>query len=93
MIPYSRIPVVVTVEWADLEIVDLSKAMTPEGRAELAPRVRDIMRTTGFMYVVNHGITQTQVRAPSRVEVFFPLMPSEDRTYLQHRERPFHPGA
>ena len=49
-------------EWADLEMVDLSKAATPEGRAELAPRVAEIMRTTGFMYIVNHGLTHAQVR-------------------------------
>lgn len=48
-------------EWADLPIIDLSKASTPEGRAELAPQVRDAMRTFGFMYVVNHGLTQAQV--------------------------------
>ncbi|KAJ8457010.1 hypothetical protein ONZ51_g11780 [Trametes cubensis] len=47
-------------EWADLPIIDLSKASTPEGRAELAPQVRDAMRTFGFMYVVNHGLTQAQ---------------------------------
>ena len=54
--------IVLIVEWADLEMVDLSKAATPEGRAELAPRVAEIMRTTGFMYIVNHGLTHAQVR-------------------------------
>ena len=48
-------------DWADLPIVDLSKAATPEGRAELAPLVRDAMHTHGFLYVVNHGFTQAQV--------------------------------
>ena len=51
----------VLVEWADLEIIDLSKACTEKGRAELAPRVRDVMRKVGFMYVVNHGLTKDQV--------------------------------
>ena len=32
-----------SVEWADLPIVDISKAATPEGRAALAPQVRDAM--------------------------------------------------
>lgn len=48
-------------EWADLPIIDLSKASTPEGRETLAPQVRDAMRTYGFMYVVNHGLNQAQV--------------------------------
>ena len=50
----------ILVEWADLPIIDLSKASTPEGRAELAPQVRDAMRTYGFFYIVNHGYTQAQ---------------------------------
>ena len=49
-------------EWADLPVVDLAKAGTAEGRAELAPQVRDAMRTHGFMYLINHGWTETQVR-------------------------------
>lgn len=48
-------------DWADLPIIDISKASTPEGRAELATQVRDAMRTFGFLYVVNHGYTQAQV--------------------------------
>lgn len=47
-------------EWADLPIIDFSKAHTPEGRAELAPQVRDAMRNTGFLYAINHGMTQAQ---------------------------------
>ena len=52
-------------QWADLPIVDLSQAETPEGRAELVPLVRDTMHTRGFMYVINHGLTQAQVCACS----------------------------
>ena len=48
-------------DWADLPIIDFSKATTPEGRAEIAPRVCDVMRTVGFMCIVNHGMTKAQV--------------------------------
>ncbi|KAI1787054.1 Clavaminate synthase-like protein [Ganoderma leucocontextum] len=37
-----------------------TRSHTPEGRAELAPQVRDAMRTCGFMCVVNHGLSQAQ---------------------------------
>ncbi|TBU25808.1 Clavaminate synthase-like protein [Dichomitus squalens] len=47
-------------EFADLAIIDISKAKTPEGRQELAPLVRDSMRTYGFLYIVNHGLTQAE---------------------------------
>ena len=48
-------------EFADLAIVDLSKARTPEGRAELYPQLRDALLTHGFVYAINHGYTQAQV--------------------------------
>ena len=48
-------------DWADFPTIDLSKAKTPEGLAELVPIVRDAMRTYGFLYVVNHGLSQAQV--------------------------------
>ncbi len=57
---------VFAVEWADLPIVDISRSRTPEGRAELAPQMHDAMRTHGFLYIVNHGLTQAQVRAFTR---------------------------
>ncbi|KAI0365382.1 Clavaminate synthase-like protein [Pilatotrama ljubarskyi] len=47
-------------EWAELPIIDFSNASTPEGRAELTPQVCNAMRTYGFMYIVNHGLTQAQ---------------------------------
>ena len=50
-----------TVEYADLTVIDLSKANTPEGFTELAIQARDGMREQGFIYVINHGITQEQV--------------------------------
>ena len=48
-------------DYAELAIIDLSKAQTPEGRAELAMLARDAMREHGFFYVINHGLTQEQV--------------------------------
>lgn len=47
-------------DYADLAVVDLSKFTTPEGRAELADIVRDAMRTKGFFYVINHGLSSEQ---------------------------------
>ncbi|KAJ8074632.1 hypothetical protein PM082_022210 [Marasmius tenuissimus] len=47
-------------EYANLAIIDLSKAATPEGRQELAIQVSDAMHEQGFFYIVNHGYTQSQ---------------------------------
>ena len=51
----------IIVDFADLAVIDLSKFSTPEGRAELATTVRDAMRTNGFFYVINHGMSPEQV--------------------------------
>ncbi|TFK45773.1 Clavaminate synthase-like protein [Heliocybe sulcata] len=50
------------VKYADLPIIDLSKAATAEGRTELAAIVRDTMKTSGFMYVINHGYSPAQMK-------------------------------
>lgn len=49
------------VDYADLAIIDLSKARTPDGRAELAREARDAMTSKGFFYVVGHGYTEEEV--------------------------------
>jgi len=46
--------------YADLAIIDLGKAITPEGRAELAAQVCDAMAKHGFFYAINHGYTSAQ---------------------------------
>ncbi|KAH7928363.1 Clavaminate synthase-like protein [Leucogyrophana mollusca] len=47
-------------DYANLAIIDMTKARTAEGRAVLAVEVRDALLTHGFFYVVNHGYTQPQ---------------------------------
>ncbi|KAK1223688.1 hypothetical protein PQX77_013433, partial [Marasmius sp. AFHP31] len=59
-------------EYADLAIMDLSKAATPESRQELANQVSDAMHKQRFFYIVNHGYTQSQV--PSFVLISFHSM-------------------
>ena len=39
----------------------MSKLSTADGRAELMTTVRDAMHTDGFIYLVNHGLSQAQV--------------------------------
>ena len=48
-------------EYADLSIIDFSKAGTLEGRAELSIAARNAMRDIGFFHVLNHGYSQEQV--------------------------------
>ncbi|KAH9835001.1 uncharacterized protein C8Q71DRAFT_136350 [Rhodofomes roseus] len=47
-------------EYANLTVIDLSKADTYEGRVKLAVQLRDAMLAHGFFYVINHGLTQAQ---------------------------------
>ena len=48
-------------DWADIPIVDVSAANTPEGRASLVSTIRDAMHSVGMFYVVNHGLPQSEV--------------------------------
>ncbi|KAG1747855.1 Clavaminate synthase-like protein [Suillus paluster] len=49
-----------TLEYADLAIIDISKAATEEGRAALTLELREALLSHGFFYVVNHGYSQAQ---------------------------------
>lgn len=53
--------VTAAVDFADLTVIDLSKASTPEGQAELVEQVRKALSEVGFFYVINHGYTPSQV--------------------------------
>lgn len=57
-----------------MAIVDFTNLATPEGRAQLAHQVRDGMREHGFLYVINHGLNQEQVRYLVLTERLFRLM-------------------
>jgi hypothetical protein len=52
------------VEYADLAIIDVSKADTVTGRKALAAEVVRAIASHGFFYVINHRYTQEQVREP-----------------------------
>ncbi|KAG1859263.1 Clavaminate synthase-like protein [Suillus subluteus] len=54
------LPTKENLQYADLAIIDLSKAATAEGRAELAVELREGLTTHGFCYIINHGYTQAQ---------------------------------
>ncbi|KAG1859262.1 Clavaminate synthase-like protein [Suillus subluteus] len=54
------LPTKENLQYADLAIIDLSKAATAEGRAELAVELREGLTTRGFCYIINHGYTQAQ---------------------------------
>jgi hypothetical protein len=50
-----------SVDCAELPIIDLSKIATTEGRLALAQQARDAMSNHGFFYVINHGLTPAEV--------------------------------
>ncbi|KAF8056292.1 Clavaminate synthase-like protein [Lyophyllum atratum] len=53
-------PTSMDLDYADLPIIDLSKASSAEGRLALAIQVRDAMTEHGFFYAINHGYTTSQ---------------------------------
>jgi hypothetical protein len=64
----------VSLDWAPLQIIDLSKFDTPGGKQELANELRDAVKNWGFWTVVGTGIAQEQLdRQLSIANAFFKL--------------------
>jgi len=76
-------------EFANLTVIDLSKVHSPEGRQELYPKLRDALRTQGFVYAINHGYTQAQRdRIFDIANAFFTLVPPDEmKTYTGNIEK------
>ncbi|KAI0089599.1 Clavaminate synthase-like protein [Irpex rosettiformis] len=66
--------------YADLGIVDLAKASTAEGRAELATTARDALHNIGFFYIINHGLSKPETeRMFDIADVPFSQVPDQDK--------------
>ncbi|KAF8183042.1 hypothetical protein K438DRAFT_2020749 [Mycena galopus ATCC 62051] len=49
-------------DYAEIAVIDLSKAQDAKGRAKLAVEVSEAMKTQGFFYVINHGYSSSQTQ-------------------------------
>ena len=58
---YAAYVAILAVDWANLAVIDLSKATTFEGRKTLVEQVHDAIKNDGFLYIINHGIEPEQV--------------------------------
>ncbi|KAJ7111492.1 Clavaminate synthase-like protein [Mycena epipterygia] len=66
--------------YADLAVIDLSKARDAQGRADLAVKISEAMRTHGFFYVINHGYTTAQTeRMFDIANVLFSCVESDEK--------------
>ncbi|KAG1740411.1 uncharacterized protein EDB91DRAFT_1237272 [Suillus paluster] len=74
-------------EYADLAIIDISKAATEEGRAALAIELKEALLNNGFFYVVNHGYSKAQTaRMFDIADVpFSAVTDDEKQTYVSTR--------
>ncbi|KFA56507.1 hypothetical protein S40293_01088 [Stachybotrys chartarum IBT 40293] len=68
-----------SLEWADLSTIDLSKYGTPEGNAELSRTLIEAIRTKGFFYVTNFGISQDAVDQQFALAQKFYELPLEEK--------------
>ncbi|KAI0303680.1 Clavaminate synthase-like protein [Multifurca ochricompacta] len=70
-------------EWAELEVIDLARARTPEGRADQVEKARDAMHNQGYFYVVNHGLDKAQVERIFDIAAvpFEQVSPEEKKVY------------
>ena len=49
------------VDWADLVTLDLSTFDEPGGKEALAAQLSEALRTIGFFYIINFGLSQNEV--------------------------------
>lgn len=63
--------------------IDLSKYGTPEGTAELAQTLIEAIRTKGFFYVTNYGISQERVDRQFALGNAFYKQPLEEKLKYQ----------
>lgn len=61
----------------------MSKYGTPEGNAELAKSLLEIIRTKGFFYVINYGISQDVVDKQFALGQKFYELPLEEKLKYQ----------
>ena len=59
--------------------IDLAKYGTPEGNAELAQTLLQAIRTKGFFYVINFGISQQDVDTQLSIGQQFYELPLEEK--------------
>jgi len=59
---YQDIPeTTADLEWADLVTIDLSQFDLPDGKRKLAAQLKHAISTVGFFYVINFGLTESEV--------------------------------
>ncbi|KAL2815213.1 hypothetical protein BDW59DRAFT_176219 [Aspergillus cavernicola] len=72
-----------SLDWADLEALDLSLLSQPGGTQALAEQVLSFINKNGFFYVTNHGLSDTQInRQYSIAQALFSLPLDEKLKYI-----------
>ncbi|KAL7422590.1 hypothetical protein Q5752_003238 [Cryptotrichosporon argae] len=66
-------------DWADLPTIDLAKFGTEEGKRELSQTLLEAIRTKGFFYVINFGISQEKVDRQFALGQRFYELPLEEK--------------
>jgi len=82
--PYSNIPESKEqFDWVDMVIIDLSSFDKPGGKEELAKKLYDAIKNTGFIYVINFGLSQEEVDEQYNIaQELFELPEDEKRNYV-----------
>ncbi|KAK0629504.1 hypothetical protein B0T17DRAFT_486432 [Bombardia bombarda] len=70
-------------EWADLVTLDLSKFDQPGGKEALARQLFDAIRSIGFFYIVNFGLSQEEIDEQFAIGKAIFKLPVEEK--LQYR--------
>lgn len=78
------------VEWAELATLDLSKFDEPGGKQVLAKQLEEAIKTIGFFYIVNFGLSQDEVDRQFAIGKSVFELPTEEK--LKYRADLEHGG-
>lgn len=66
------------IDFTDIPIVDLHQFLAGSSQESAAARLRTICKSSGFFYVVNHGVAaELQLQMEQEAEKFFQLSQTE----------------
>jgi isopenicillin N synthase-like dioxygenase len=78
-------------QWASLVTLDLSEFDQPEGKTKLAAQLKEAIHKIGFFYIINHGLSQSDIDAQFELASSIFSLPLEEK--MKYAVNPALPGG
>lgn len=89
MSTYAALETTDSLDWADLQILDISAFNKPREKEKLASHLKSALQTHGFLYIINTGLETEQISQQfSLAQTIFTLPEEEKNKYIDHESIP-----